>query len=56
VVWSGEIPLEVQISGLIELEDDQRVYLHFPLTSAESCQSASRREMLDRKWIGKREG
>lgn len=30
VVWSGEIPLEVQISGLIELEDNQRVYLHFP--------------------------
>jgi len=30
VVRCGEIPLDVQLSGLIELEADQRVYLHFP--------------------------
>ncbi len=30
VVRCGEVPLDVQLSGLIELETDQRVYLHFP--------------------------
>jgi iron(III) transport system ATP-binding protein len=30
VVWSGEGPMEVQISDLVELEAHQKVYLQFP--------------------------
>ena len=30
VAWSQEVPLEVQVSGLVQLEMGQRVYLHFP--------------------------
>ncbi len=41
VVWSGGVPLEVQISGLIDLEDNQKVYLHFP---AQLCRVVAARE------------